>query len=196
MGINYRFSNPIRYIPDHHVSISHEHSFMRITDGQGYIDGNLYDELYAEYIKLKSIIYCLRIKSMKHKYIRLIHIAKSQLNIDDDTYRHLLQTLTQKNSTKIMTIRELKKVVDNLKAKGFKVKPPKKAGKITATEPVHKKIRSLWLKLAEAGKVKNRSEKAINSYVKRMTGVEVMDWLTEKQAMVVIESLKCWQARI
>lgn len=133
---------------------------------------------------------------MKHKYIKLIHIAKSQLNIDDDTYRHLLQTLTQKNSTKIMTIRELKKVVDNLKAKGFKVKPPKKAGKITATEPIHKKIRSLWLKLADAGEVKNRSEKAINSYVKRITGVEVMDWLTEKQAMVVIESLKCWQARI
>lgn len=196
MGINYRFSNPIRYIPDHHVSISHEHSFMRITDGQGYIDGNLYDELYAEYIKLKSIIYCLRIKSMKHKYIRLIHIAKSQLNIDDDTYRHLLQALTKKSSTKMMTIRELEKVLDNLKSKGFKVKPPKKAGKITATEPVHKKIRSLWLKLADAGKVKNRSEKAINSYVKRMTGVEVMDWLTEKQAMVVIESLKCWQARI
>ena len=147
-------------------------------------------------MQLRDITYCLRIKSMKYKYIRLIHIAKFQLNIDDDTYRHLLQTLTQKNSTKIMTIWELKKVVDNLKAKGFKVKPPKKAAKITATEPVHKKIRSLWLKLADAGKVKNRSEKAINSYVKRITGVEVMDWLTEKQAMVVIESLKCWQARI
>lgn len=49
-----KFLNPTRYIPDHYVSISHEHSFMRITDGQGYIDGNLYDELYAEYIKLKS----------------------------------------------------------------------------------------------------------------------------------------------
>ena len=191
-----KFSSPKRYMPDHYISISHEHSFMREVNGQGYVDGNLYDELYTEYINLKSIIYCLRIKSMKHKYIRLIHIAKSQLNIDDDTYRHLLQALTQKSSTKIMTIRELKKVVDNLKAKGFKVKPPKKVGKITATKPIHKKIRSLWLELAEAGEVKNRSEKAINSYVKRITGVEVMDWLTEKQAMVVIESLKCWQARI
>lgn len=133
---------------------------------------------------------------MKHKYIRLIHIAKSQLNIDDDTYRHLLQTLTQKNSTKIMTIRELKKVVDNLKAKGFKVKSSKKAGRITATEPVHQKIRSLWIELANAGTVKNRSEKAINAYVKRITGIEVMDWLNTKQAMIVIESLKQWQARI
>lgn len=132
---------------------------------------------------------------MKHKYIRLIHIAKSQLNIDDDTYRHLLQTLTPKKSTKDMTIWELEKVLDNLKSKGFKVKSSKKAGRITATEPVHQKIRSLWIELANAGAVKNRSEKAINAYVKRITGIEVMDWLNTKQAIIVIESLKCWLAR-
>ena len=133
---------------------------------------------------------------MKSKYIVLIHIAKSQLNLDDDTYRHLLLTLTRKTSTKDMTIWELEKVIDNLKSKGFKAKNSKKFGKITATEPIHKKIRSLWLELAEAGAIKNRSEKAINSYVKRIVGVEVMDWLTPKQAMIVIESLKSWQARI
>ncbi|OCG60229.1 gp16 family protein [Gilliamella sp. Nev3-1] len=133
---------------------------------------------------------------MKSKYIKLIHIAKTQLNLDDDIYRHLLLTITKKTSTKDMTVWELEKVITNLKLKGFKVKSSKKTGKITATEPVHKKIRSLWLELADASEIKNRSEKAINSYVKRITGVEVMDWLTQKQAMVVIESLKSWQARI
>lgn len=133
---------------------------------------------------------------MKSKYIKLIHIAKSQLNLDDDTYRHLLLNVTKKTSTKDMTVWELEKILTNMKLKGFKVKSSKKTGKITATEPVHKKIRSLWLELADAGEVKNRSEKAINSYVKRITGVEVMDWLTQKQAVVVIESLKSWQARI
>lgn len=49
-----KFSNPKRYMPDYHVSINHEHSFMREVNGQGYVDGMLYDELYAEYIKLKS----------------------------------------------------------------------------------------------------------------------------------------------
>lgn len=133
---------------------------------------------------------------MKSKYIKLIHIAKSQLNLDDDTYRHLLLNVTKKTSTKDMTVWELEKILTNMKLKGFKVKSSKKTGKITATEPVHKKIRSLWLELADAGEVKNRSEKAINSYVKRITGVEMMDWLTQKQAVVVIESLKSWQARI
>ncbi|MCX8581417.1 regulatory protein GemA [Gilliamella sp. B3482] len=133
---------------------------------------------------------------MKSKYIKLIHIAKSQLNLDDDTYRHLLLNVTKKTSTKDMTVWELEKILNNMKLKGFKVKSSKKTGKITATEPVHKKIRSLWLELADAGEVKNRSERAINSYVKRITGVEVMDLLTQKQAVVVIESLKSWQARI
>ncbi|WP_141671057.1 hypothetical protein [Gilliamella sp. GillExp13] len=49
-----KFSNPKRYMPDYHVSISHEHSFMREVQGQGYVDGQIYDELYAEYVKLKS----------------------------------------------------------------------------------------------------------------------------------------------
>lgn len=133
---------------------------------------------------------------MKSKYIKLIHIAKSQLNLDDDTYRHLLLNITKKTSTKDMTVWELEKILNHLKSKGFKVKSSKKTGKITATKPVHKKIRSLWLELADAGEIKNRSEKAINSYVKRITGVEVMDWITQKQAMVVIESLKSWLERV
>lgn len=128
--------------------------------------------------------------------IQLIHIAKKQLNLDDDTYRQLLLNTTKKTSTTDMTVWELEKILHNMKLKGFKVKSSKKTGKITATEPVHKKIRSLWLELADAGEVKNRSEKAINSYVKRIIGVEVMDWLTNKQAMVVIESLKSWLSRI
>ncbi|MDF7667896.1 regulatory protein GemA [Orbaceae bacterium ESL0727] len=133
---------------------------------------------------------------MKSKYIKLIHIAKKQLNLDDETYRHLLLTATKKSSTKDMTVWELEKVIVSLKAKGFTVISSKKAGKITATEPMHKKIRSLWLELADAGIVKNRSEKAINTYVKRITGVELMDWLNPTQTMKVIESLKKWLARI
>ncbi|XKM14276.1 regulatory protein GemA [Orbaceae bacterium ac157xtp] len=132
---------------------------------------------------------------MKSKYIKLIHIAKNQLNLDDDTYRHLLHTVTQKSSTKDMTICELEKVVESLKSKGFKVSSSKKSGKITATEPVHRKIRSLWLELADREVVKNRSEKAINAYVKRITGIETMNSLNTAQAMRVIESLKRWQAR-
>lgn len=61
-----KFSSPKRYIPDHYVSISHEHSFMRESDGQGYVDGRLYDELYAEYVKLKSV------KTLKQRFVSIL----------------------------------------------------------------------------------------------------------------------------
>lgn len=133
---------------------------------------------------------------MTSRYITLIHIAKSQLNLDDETYRHLLVSETKKSSTKEMTAWELEKVLKNLKSKGFKVAKPKKSGSITASEPLHRKIRSLWLELADAGAVKNRSEKALNAYVKRITGVELMNWLTTAQCHKVIETLKNWLSRL
>lgn len=86
MGIN-KFSNPIRYTPDHHVSISHEHSFMRKTDGQGYVDGKLYDELYAEYIKLKSK------KSFGFEDIYMKLITKSK--ISSTTFKKRIDVLAK-----------------------------------------------------------------------------------------------------
>ncbi len=133
---------------------------------------------------------------MKSKYIKLIHIAKKQLNLDDDIYRHLLTSETKKTSTKDMTVWELEKVIKNLKTKGFKVRSNSRKEKITAAEPMHKKIRSLWLTLAERGAVKNRSEKALNAYIKRITGVELMNWLSDSESVKVIETLKKWLSRV
>lgn len=52
-----KFSNPKRYAPDYHVSISHIQAYMRETeaDKYGYIKGELYDELLSEYRKLTLI---------------------------------------------------------------------------------------------------------------------------------------------
>lgn len=61
-----KFSNPKRYMPDYHVSISHEHSFMREVNEHGYVDGMLYDELYAEYVKLKSV------KTLKQRFVSFL----------------------------------------------------------------------------------------------------------------------------
>lgn len=133
---------------------------------------------------------------MKHKYIKLIHIAKKQLNLDDDTYRHLLTSETKKTSTKDMTVWELEKIIKNLNAKGFKISSNLKKETITATKPMHKKIRSLWLTLADKGAVKNRSEKALNAYIKRITGVELMNWLSDSESVKIIETLKKWLSRI
>jgi len=126
------------------------------------------------------------------RMIKLIHVAKRQLGLDDDTYREMLQSVTGKTSTASMTNRELLAVCDALKKKGFKVSRPRAMDNSEQA----KKIRSLWLELADAGIVRNRSEVALLAYVRRITKTERMEWCTVKQLQAVIETLKAWGSRI
>lgn len=134
------------------------------------------------------------------KLIQLIHIAKSQLGLDDDTYRANLVQITGKNSTKNMTLADLRQVFEDLKTKGFKTTPAKgtnlKKETSMAVDDQSKLIRHLWLSLHDLGEVKNSSEQALAKYVERQTGASALQWLTMQQASTVIESLKKWEMRI
>lgn len=136
----------------------------------------------------------------KPKLIQLIHIAKSQLALDESTYRANLIQLTGKDSTKSMTHEQLRKVFEDLKTKGFKTTPAKgtnfKKESSMAKDDQSKLIRHLWLSLHGLGEVKNSSEQALAKYVERQTGVSALQWLTMAQASMVIESLKKWELRI
>lgn len=133
----------------------------------------------------------------KKKLIQLIHIGKSKLCLDDDTYRSLLDTTTGKTSTKEMTLGELNKVMTRLKQLGFAPTPAKSAGKLKQdSDPQAKLIRHLWLSLHALGAVKDPSEKALCAYVKRQTGIDFLAWLPSHKASRVIESLKKWVERV
>ena len=54
-----------------------------------------------------------------------IHIAKSQLGMDDDTYREVLKSATGKTSSAQMGVVELHKALQAFKDRGFKSRPPK-----------------------------------------------------------------------
>lgn len=49
--------------------------------------------------------------------------------------------------------------------------------------------------MVEAGFIRDSSERAINAYVHRITGVGRLEWLGTDQASRVIETLKKWQKR-
>ncbi|MBO9078709.1 MAG: DUF1018 domain-containing protein, partial [Escherichia coli] len=63
----------------------------------------------------------------KQRLIQLIHIARSDLQMDEDTYRQMLQGLTGKASTKGMDTPQLNRVLESMKKKGFRIKPAGKA---------------------------------------------------------------------
>lgn len=128
------------------------------------------------------------------RLIRLIHVAKRDLAMDDDAYRLLLTRCAGKDSAAAMSIMELKKVWHHMKHAGFRVRKSP-IHRLLAQEPTDTKIRALWLSLHKLGAVKNPSEEALAAYVKRITGIDALQWIDMDQAVQVIETLKQWAAR-
>ncbi|ECI3885398.1 regulatory protein GemA [Salmonella enterica subsp. enterica] len=129
------------------------------------------------------------------KLIQLIHIAKNELSIDTDTYRQMLLSITGITSTSTMNPGQLNKVLAAMKAKGFKVKPSRKARttRPLADHPQARKLRALWLEMYAQGVVRDSSEEALRRWVKRETGVDGLQWLEPEMASSAIEKLKNWQ---
>lgn len=122
-----------------------------------------------------------------------IHIAKKELAMDDETYRAMLQNIAGVRSAKDLTPSKAGKVLAHLERCGFKVRS--KNSRTLARDPESKKVRALWLFLHELGVVKNPSEAALAAYVKRMTGVDALQWGDSEQAEKLIETLKKWAMR-
>ncbi|KVN33327.1 hypothetical protein WJ63_04895 [Burkholderia pyrrocinia] len=130
----------------------------------------------------------------RQQLIRLIHVAKRDLMMADDSYRGVLRQIGKKESAADLTIPELEKVLEHLKRCGFKVRS-NKGTRSRADDDQSKMIRGLWLELAQRGVVQNPSEEALAAFVKRMTGVDALGWLGSAQASQVIEHLKKWRNR-
>lgn len=58
---------------------------------------------------------------IKRREITLIHVAKQQLGMDDETYRAMLWSVARVKSSTALDFAGRKKVLDHLKACGFKV---------------------------------------------------------------------------
>ncbi|MCO1337086.1 regulatory protein GemA, partial [Microbulbifer sp. OS29] len=132
-------------------------------------------------------------KTIRQRELAMIHIARAELCMDDDTYRQLLYQVGKVDSAAKLDVTGRSKLLHRFRELGWKPKRAKQ--KVTAQQPQDRKIRALWLELANRGIVRDSSERALSSYVKRQTGVERLDWLNGQQATKVIEALKAWLDR-
>ncbi|NHB89213.1 gp16 family protein [Photorhabdus tasmaniensis] len=144
----------------------------------------------------------------KQQLVRLIHIAKAKLKLDDETYRAALTSATGKTSCRDMSHAELKQVYAAFVERGFKrrFKPyhqrvkPDPTGRVRTAEI--SKIRAIWITMHQQGFVHDGSESALNKFVMRQTakingeGVAEVGWLTPALVYPVIESLKKWHLRL
>jgi len=141
--------------------------------------------------------------------IRLVHVAKRDLALDDETYRAMLMAVTGEASSADLSVPQLERILAHMKKSGFTVRhktpkdrpresahPPGGLSRSIAQDAQSKKIRALWLSLHDMGAVRDCSEAALGAYVKRITRCDALQWLDGEQASRVIETLKKWQFRI
>ena len=134
----------------------------------------------------------------RQRLIRLVHVAQRALKLDKETYRAALLTVTggKKDSCSSMSAEELQLALDHFKRFGFKVRLKPRPSRPVDTEATSKKIRALWLLLRDLGAVSNPSEEALAAYVKRITGIEALQWIDDRQAERTIETMKMWAMRL
>lgn len=126
-------------------------------------------------------------KTKKGQLIRLIHVGKQKTGLTEEAYRALLEGTTGKTSSTEMTITELEAVLKAIKGLGFRVKKmPLKAeeiGRATAEQLAY--IKGLWELCARI-----KTEAALNSFIKRITGVPYLRWLDKQAAQKVILAVR------
>ncbi|MCT6700899.1 gp16 family protein [Rheinheimera sp. 4Y26] len=151
-------------------------------------------------------------KSSRKWLIQMIHIAKSNLQMADESYRALLAHHGKGKTSSInLSVTELQTVLDAMVKLGFKaeLKPAKNGVKKrlspatkTAVKDERAVMRAIWIFMAKAGFIDDGSEVALNAWVKRMTaqqnggeGIAEVQWLQGADASKMLESLKRWCRR-
>ncbi|EDW6361512.1 regulatory protein GemA [Salmonella enterica subsp. enterica] len=133
------------------------------------------------------------------KLIQLIHVARREAGLDDETYQAKLVAATGKKTCRDMTLPELETALQAFRASGFKRKTTRSSSRTRSA--IVGKIRAVWGEMHAAGFIQCGSDAALNQYVARMTarqngaGVSRADWLTDALATPVLESLKQWHRR-
>ncbi|MGX8941136.1 gp16 family protein [Symbiopectobacterium sp. Eva_TO] len=136
--------------------------------------------------------------------IKLIHVARRELQLDEETYRAaLMKVCADKTSCREMTVPELVRVLHAFQQKGFKVcsKPVLRGVKPASLVA---KILAIWQTMHRQGFVQSGDEAALNAWITRTTarengglGVAQLAWLNQDSALAVkvLESLKRWHRR-
>lgn len=134
------------------------------------------------------------------RLIKLVHVARRDLKLDEATYRMVLQLHGGADSSSAMSAAQLQRVLDHFKKAGFTVKAKPRTGAAKgaprtalASHAEAKKARALWIMLHRIGAVRDPSETALLAYARRQLGVDRMEWAGDM--VPLIESLKAWALR-
>ncbi|MFG1318022.1 regulatory protein GemA [Xanthobacter autotrophicus] len=128
--------------------------------------------------------------------IRAIHTISRRVGLDEGQRRDLIAAATGKRSSADLTMDEGNRVISRLRdlEGGAPAAAAKGARKMEGRYAP--KLLALWISGWHLGVVKDRTDKALLSFVERMTGIQHTRFLQDADAArKVIEALKAWLAR-
>lgn len=119
-------------------------------------------------------------------------LQKRVLCMDDGVYKDMLLTRYAKDSTAKLDHSELKDLATHLDILAGNNRHS------AMPDAQARKIWMLWLELHKIGAVRDKSERALNSFIKSRCRIKVESyrWLNTNQASTVIEQLKQWLMRV
>ena len=123
----------------------------------------------------------------RKKLIQLIHIAKSKLQMSDGDYRALLNGVGGKASSAELTVAELEQVLRAMKSLGFTVKklPVTELDRGLASDAQLAYIKGMWELVS-----REKTERALNRFVRRITGAVHLRFLNVYSAQKVTLALR------
>jgi len=140
-----------------------------------------------------------------------IHIAKKYLHLDEDTYRCVIRDIGRvpSGSSKDLTPTGRARVLAHFRTKGWKPRRASRSKRTARKSPGMasdrqvKKIKDLWISLADAGVVRAPGEDGLRAWLtsatRKMhpahTGYHAVEFLPDGVAINVIEQLKKWASR-
>lgn len=127
--------------------------------------------------------------------IKVIHVAKTKLNISDDNYRELLHSfgvvsskeLSQSEAIELLNVLnklgfEYKK---NTKKKKVDYRKPARITKEWATQRQINFIAGLW-----AEKSREKDVTSLDRFCKRITGIDKVEWLRKEHVQRIILAIQ------
>lgn len=131
-----------------------------------------------------------------------IHVAKKQLDMQDDDYRAVLFRVAGKSSARDLSPGQCGLVLDEFRRMGFQPASPRRNTKPSAKGAMAlegryaAKLRALWISGWHLGVVRDRTDRALLAFVERQTRLSHTSFLRDPvDAAKAIEGLKKWLSR-
>lgn len=126
-----------------------------------------------------------------------IHAMRKELALSEDCYRSRVRQASgdRTDSAGELTAPERTALINQFRSLGAGRRGTSRPARPALT-PQQRMVRGLWIALAEAGAVEDRSERGLAAWLKARFGVETLQWLQPPEAGQAIEQLKKWGNRV